>query len=398
MKIYTATPNAYLKQDMEDDLFFSRDMGLTCYALRELGVISQVVMLNGPTTKEHKDIIRATIEEMKDAQWWKQFRLDAVVLGGGVSPQHESIARAIKESGAQLIVRCDFGSAYSQWQKSVWRSAYENYLSSYYKGKSGFYGIVFSAFATPFYYLIPSREKKVVAYKSLANLVLSETPEGMRYLKALLCRYRRPDAAARVKYVPHPISSDISCPRKVKKEKRIIAVGRWNHYLKNAPLLMHSLGIVLLEHKEYEAHIFGRGEDALEKIKGSMGNEVARRIHVRGQIPNSDLYAEYRKSRIYFAPSRSDGFNIAGAEALSSGCSFVGSGHLFSFRNFVSNNSGTLARRYSKKGMAEALTAEIIAWEEGLRDPVKISAHWGDQVNRFSVAQHIVNVVRDNQQ
>jgi glycosyltransferase involved in cell wall biosynthesis len=169
-------------------------------------------------------------------------------------------------------------------------------------------------------------------------------------------------------------------------------VGRWDNYSKNTPLLMRSLDKTLSEFPDYEAHIFGGGEECLEKLKMVLCDDVKRRIFIRGKVSNAELTAEYQKSRIFFAPSRSESFNIAAAEALSSGCSFVGSGHIFSFRNFVSKNSGTLARHYSIKGMTEALASEIFAWEEGLRDPVKTAALWKEEVSRVSVAKEIIAV------
>jgi len=395
MKVFTVAPFAFLQTWHPDSHFFSRDMGLTCYALRELGVESQVIALHGPTTKEHSDIIRTNSENLCDSEWWKAYQLDGVVLGAGAAPIHTPIARAIKESGAKLIVRCDCGAAYSQWQQSLWRSLYINHLGPCYAGKSIFYSWLYSLAKTPWHYCPSVYEKRVYEHMSHADLILLETPEGVRLTKERLCRFGRADIAARIQYVPHPVSGSMEYNTSIQKEKRIIAVGRWEDYSKNAPLLIKSLAIILDRYPDYEAHVFGSGDDRLHQLKnGIFKTNVKNRIFVHGKIPNAQLGKEYLRSRIFFAPSRSESFNIAGAEALSGGCSFVGSGHIFSFRNFVSKNSGMLARTYTAKRMAEALSIEIIAWGEGLRNPERSSFLWRQEVAASTIAKQIASVCK----
>ncbi len=393
MKIFTCSPKPFFPKGYAPEFIFSRDMGLTCHALREAGHDSMVVYAEGKNTENHTDIIRATVEQMESSEWWAQLHLDAVVLGSWAAPQYTLIAKAIKESSAKVIIRCDSGAPYSQWQKGVWGSLYGNYLGSRYKGKCAAYAGFYSLLKTACYYLPAIYEKKVIKHMSYADLILNEAPEGVRYLKALLCRYGRMDIAARVKYVPHPVAGEMGYSAGIQKQSRIISVGRWDSYQKNASLLIGSLAYFLQEYPDYEAHIFGGGEDILRKQMLSVPEPVKARIHIRGKVPNEELAAEYQKSRIFFAPSRSESFNIAAAEALCCGCSFVGSGHVFSFRNFVSKNSGTLARRYSVKSMTEALTIEIMAWEEGLRDPMRSASLWFQEVHRHQITNHILSAV-----
>jgi hypothetical protein len=89
-------------------------------------------------------------------------------------------------------------------------------------------------------------------------------------------------------------------------------------------------------------------------------------------------------------PSRSEGSSVAAEEALVCGCSVVGGAHIFCMRNFVSKNSGTLGRRYSVKGMAEALTTEILAWDGGLRDPACFAAQWETEVSQRAIVKTII--------
>lgn len=394
MKIWTSTPKPFLTVNEPDNSFFSRDMGLTCYALREQGVESMVVMTDSPEAKKHPDIIRTSLEKMKDSEWWRGFHLDAVVLGAWAAPRYTPIARAIKKSGAKVIIRCDSGQPYSQWQKTLWRAFYDNYLGFRCRGREWGEAYILSLLKTAIFYLPAVYEKKVIEHMACADLILNETPEGVHYLKALLCCYGRMDIAARVRYVPHPVAENMGYSGSEKKEKRIIAVGRWDSYQKNAPLLMRSLVRTLMDNRDYEAHVFGSGERLLKKNLKDMPKDVASRIYIRGKVLNEVLQDEYQKSRIFFAPSRSESFNIAAAEALACGCSFVGSGHIFSFRNFVSKNSGTLARQYSLKGMSEALAVEIYSWEHRYYNCICAAEQWHAEVSCETIASVIMNACK----
>ena len=233
MRIFTATAWAYLMVHEPDDSFFSRDMGLTCYALRQQNIDSMVVMPSSPKSKQHSDIIRASLEDMENPNWWVQYDLDAVVLGAWADPKYMLIAKAIRDSGAKVIVRCDCGTQYSQWQKTLWQSLYENYLVVRYRDKGFLYACLFSMLKTPIYYYPSIYVNKMIEHMSYADLIMNETPEGVYYLKSLLSHHGETNIAARVKYVPHPIANEAGYSLSCKKERRIIAVGRWDNYSKN---------------------------------------------------------------------------------------------------------------------------------------------------------------------
>lgn len=391
MKIFTATPKAFLTNRCSDDSFFSRDMGLTCCALQKAGVESKVVLLDGPDVKPHPDIIRASLEQMESVAWWKQFNLDAVVLCAWVAPRYTPIAKAIKESGAKLIVRCDSGEPYSQWQKTVWQSFYSHYLFARYAGKGWAPACGISLLRTPLFYVPAVYENRVLKHLAQADLILNETPEGVRLLNELLKKKGRADIATKVRYVLHPITDDAGYDGAVEKKKWIVAVGRWDNYQKNAPLLIQTLGKVLAEHPDYEAHLFGGGESTLRKLTQRLPANIQSRMVIRGIVGHAALIHEYQKSRILFMPSRSEGCAVAAEEALTCGCSVVGGARLLCMLNFASKNSGTLAHTYNIRSMADALRAEVSAWEGGARVPVRISQMWRREMDTATLSSTILN-------
>ena len=395
MKIYTATPRAFLTEKDADDSFFSRDMGLTCHALQKAGVESKVVLLDGPDVKQHPDIIRTSPAEMESVEWWKQFHLDAVVLCAWAAPRYTPIARAIKESGAKLIVRCDSGEPYSQWQKTVWQSFNSHYLFARYLGKGWVTACGISLLRTPLFYIPALYDNRIVEHLSHADLILNETPEGVRLLQELLVKKGREDIAEKVQYVPHPITEDSRYSEEIKKEKQIIAVGRWDNYQKNAPLLIRTLGKVLEERSDYEAHIFGEGEEVLRRLTKKLPEGVRIRIVIRGKLSHEELIPEYQKSRILFMPSRFEGCSVAAEEALTCGCSVVGGARLLCMLNFASKNSGTLALEYSVEGMTAALGEEILRWECGSFSALESGRLWKKEVAASVIAQAILRAVID---
>jgi glycosyltransferase involved in cell wall biosynthesis len=376
MKIYTATPKPFLTADEADSSFFTRDTGLTCHSLQKMGVESKVVLLDGSDVKKHPDIIRASLEQMASEEWWRSFRLDAVVLYSWAAPRYTPIAKAIKAGGAKLIVRCDSGEPYSQWQKTVREAFYTHYLAARYKGKGWAYACGATLLKTPLFYIPALYDNRVVENLSHADLILNETPDGVQLLKELLIKKGRIDIAERVRYSPHPIVEEAIYDPAVKKEKRIIAVGRWDNYQKNAPLLIRTVGKVLAEQSDYEAHIFGGGEEVLRELTNKLPEEVRSRIFIRGKVSPRELIREYQKSRILFMPSRSEGSSVAAEEALVCGCSVVGSRHIFCMRNFVSKKSGTLSQKYNAESLKTALEGEIHAWDSGQRDSEVFSTDW----------------------
>jgi glycosyltransferase involved in cell wall biosynthesis len=392
MRIHTCTPAPLLTRDMPDHAFFSRDMGLTCYALRERGAESRVIMLDAPDVKVHPDVIRATLAQLEDPAWWRAHEADGVVLGAWASPKYTPIARAIKQSGAKVIVRCDSGVPYSQWQWGIRWAYYFNYWVQRYRGRSPVYSAAQAMVKTAAFYIPGVYEKRVVEHLCHADLILNETPDGVAWLKALLNRYGHHHIAARVSYVPHPVAGSMVCDGDPVKERRMLAVGRWDTPQKNAPMLIRVLGDVLQAHPEYTAHLFGNPTDPLTALLRNVPSAARDRIHVHGGVPNAELSKEYKRSRILFMPSRSEGSSVAGEEALAFGCTVVGSHHVACLRNFVSKNTGTLSRRYSARHMATALKTEILAWEEGLRNPAHTAALWAAEVSARTVADTIWNV------
>ena len=371
--------------------FFCRDMGLQSITLRKLGTESQVVLLKAENNQEHPDIIRATIKEMESAAWWQQFKLDAVVLGSWARKEYTSIARAISESGAKLVVRCDTGGSVTERY-----DAFPDALKmNYYYLESRIQNVAMrgaAALAQTLLHAIPTyRDKKLYEHLSYADCVAIETHDGAKNLRKLMFHYGCTNNT--VQYIPHLVSDEMQYDAAIKKEKQIVSVGRWGSYQKNAPFLIRCLVRVMEEHADYEAHLFGTGTELLDRLLVGVPRSISKRIYLRGVVQQEELLKQFQSAQIYFMPSRYEGSSIAGEEALCCGLSVVGSYHVGCIRNFVSKNSGTLARKYSVDALALALKDEIISWKMGLRNAVQISKDWKEECSASAVSNKIMEKI-----
>lgn len=375
----------FFKEGEPEDRFFSRDTGLLCRQFQKAGHESWVVLLDGPDVQQHPDIIRVSLEKMESADWWAQFEPDAVVLYAWMLPRYVKITQAIKASGARLISRCDSTGLYDPRIDSFeyMRQEFYGYGSSVLT-KNNVQRAVRFVVKAGYRFLNRSYQYGVIAFAEACDEMLIESTLAKERMNRFFQMYKRPNLAERVRCVPHPI--DVNSPSgEVHKEKLIIAVGRWDDYIKNGPLLMRVLIRALRDLKDYRAAVIGTGSEPLQRMAEKSG--VADRIHFTGRLPHVEVQDWMHKAQIMLITSRYESFNMAAAEALSQGASVVGSSHLPSIRDFVFRDSGSMARGYNSTALVMALESEIFMWLDGQRDPVNISKTWRKQVSAGVVVE-----------
>lgn len=374
MKIFTATPMPFFKSGETEDRFFSRDTGLLCRQFQKAGHKSKVVLLDGPDVQPHPDMIRVSLEKMESTEWWTQLELDAVVLYAWMLPRYLKIAQAIKASGAALISRCDSTGLYDPRIDAFEYMRQEFYgYGSTILTKNNVQRAVRSVVKPGYRFLNRSYQHGVIAFAEACHELLIESTLARERMQNFFKLYKRPDLAERVSYLPHPI--DLKPPSgEIHKEKLIIAVGRWDDYIKNGPLLIQVLIQTLKKRADYRAVVIGSGNGPLQLMAEKSG--VADRIHFAGRLPHVEVQDWMQKAQIILITSRYESFNMAAAEALSQGASVVGSRHLPSIRDFVCRSSGTGTPHYNAGALVNTLRHEIQAWENGQRDPVYISETW----------------------
>lgn len=380
----TAIPMKYA----EGPAFWGRDAGLTCLGLQRAGAQGRFVALGPAAESENPPLILTDLASLRETSWWKQWRADAVLLNAWAAPRYEPVARAIREAGSKLIVRLDSDGVFSPRYDFI--PFLKRTYGSYRDEERRFPAALALAKAGVFRARRSIYDDKFIAHLRHANAVVAESSIAAQRYRTYLLRAGEPELAARMHALPHPADDLFSPDPGVKKEPRLVAVGRWRTWQKDTPRLVACLGAILRREPEYRAAVFGSGDDIVRDLASRLEPAVRDRIEISGPVPPARLLEEYRRGRIVFAPSRYESFHIAAAEGLCCGASVVGSPALPSFIDFAGAHSGTVSTSRSVDALVEAVGAEIQAWREGRRDPAQISSHWRNIVSATAVGKALV--------
>ena len=372
------------------DPFWDRDAGLFHEGFKANGVDSRFVALGDPAMVQRPDLVLASQPQMEDPAWWRQWKLEGVVLYSWALPRFTRVTRALKEAGVKVVLVLDADGVRSP---QVWFSRYLHTKYVYARMERRFFPWAV-ALAKTLGALPRSHYTQTLQHLELADWIGVPSPLGMQRFSRFLLHCGRPDLVPRLTLLHHPVASHMTYNPAVRKQPLIVAVGGWERLVKGAPLLVQALARALPRRPEYRARIIGSGREALEERVGKLPPEVRQRIEILGPIPNSQLGRHYQEARIFVNSSYSESFGIAAAEALCCGCSVVGTALIASFNYFCSEASGTLSCNRSPALYCDAICAEMAAWDSGRRDPARISATWTARLHAGQVARSVLDITR----
>jgi len=386
---FTAIPLPYV----EDARFWNTDGGLLCHGLNNLGVFSRFVVFGEPAEHDNPPLVLCRPEQMQNAAWWQQWRLNAVILTSWGAPRLEPIARAIKQSGTRLIVRMD-----SDGMKSP-RIDFRRFLAAAYFEAKALQTPLAAAHALvktlAYRFVGRAYDVKLCTHLSHADVIAIESSLARERLARYLRLMRRDDIVSRLRVLPPAVKVGIVSQRPIQKARRIIAVGRWKSYQKDAPSLVKVLARTLESEPNYSAVLAGDGADFLRRLMAKVPPKIASRIAILGHVPQEQLLREYQQAQIILFTSRYEGFPYAAGEALCCGCTVVGAGELPSMNYICSRAGGTASISRSVQDLSDALGAEIDAWRRDERDPEHISRWWQNRVAPERVASSMLGFVEE---
>ncbi|MEI6340239.1 MAG: glycosyltransferase, partial [Verrucomicrobiota bacterium] len=177
----------------------------------------------------------------------------------------------------------------------------------------------------------------------------------------------------------------------VLKENVIISVGRWDDAVKGWPLLRDTARIFLHNNSEWTIKVVGKGAEVEGK---ALAHDFPGRFVMMGRLEHAEMKHHLQRAKIYFLPSHSETFNIAGAEALCCGCSVVGPAQIPSSSFFAGQASGTVSYLRRPNHMADALEAEVSEWKVNARCERHISRTWIPLVGKNAIALKYVSLIR----
>ena len=386
MRIFTCTPVAF----GGGPDFFARDSGLLCRGLQSLGIESHAIMPDKIRADDEPDLIRTAYANLESASWWREQKVDALVLYAWGRPKFRKVARAIHEAGIFLILNQDNGGYISPlagwrgWLSEKWIMSGQGIdLRSWLR-------FAISAFKESTFGLLITDPLRASHLKH-GDIIACVSPQAAAVYRQLCSRYGGRELASKVRVMPHavePIFHDSGAAR----SKQIICVGRWSDIVqKRQDRMMAVFDRLLPTDRNVSLVIAGESTNALRVWHASLSDSDKPRVSLLGKLGRSSLASLMAQSQVFYSPSAFESFGIAAAEALCSGCSVVAhrSVSMASFEWFVSENSGALAEVDSVDAHVEALSAELEAWQKGLRNASNISQTWCQRLHAEQVAREV---------
>lgn len=174
-----------------------------------------------------------------------------------------------------------------------------------------------------------------------------QTKEAMEYFSESIQK--------RGTIINNPITQNIPLPFSGIRKKAIVTAGRLN-FQKNFPLLIKAFFNVLKKHKDFELHIYGKGEEE-NKLRELAKND--RRIIFKGFSTN--LLDEIKDATCFVLPSNFEGVSNVMLESLCLGIPTICTDcPVYGARHFIDNGiSGLIIPMEDPYAMTEAINRII---------------------------------------
>jgi glycosyltransferase involved in cell wall biosynthesis len=383
LRVLTCTPVCF----KGDHTFFARDSGLLSVGFTMNGIESCAVMPGPSMPDDDSHLIRNDYANLSDASWWRAQECDAVVFFSWAMPQYTPIAKAIKASGAKLLVFLDSAGFWSPWSNGAgWFEAQWNAC----RRKRGLTFGLLRYMASIGRSLIPSAfDRPRLEHMNIADAVTVTSPLVLDRTARYAHVFGFKQLERRIHYLPLPVSTHMRYKDQYKR-KRVICVARWHPQdwpEKGPKLLLTSLDRFLTKHTDYEAMVIGRGATALRSAPFYPRSLDRRNLRFLDCLPNNELPSLFAESRISICSSFHESYHIASFEAACCGCSIVAlcSPDLPALQ-FLAETNGTLASKETPEAFAEALSKEVAMWDRGLCSPDTTAWRWQSETHADKVA------------
>lgn len=386
MRVATCTPADF----PADSQFFGRDTGLLCRGFQDAGVECVVVMPGKPRAEDPEDVIRCELQDLSDPSWWRDSKLNLVVLYAWGNPRYQTIAEAIRSAGIILVQNLDTEGIHIPYGnfKAWWSSLSAKLLAPQYLH------IRLRLLARGLRDWLPwIYERKRMGMIECCDKLALVSPPAANSITCYAAALGHFGISGKTLIAPHPVTS-IMRPGGTKTAK-VLVVGRWrpaDRAQKDPDLTMAVLEQFLKSCPDWSAEVVGSGGRGLETLTRKWNKDLRDRLTLTDALPRDRLAGLYQSSRILLCCSRFESFHIASAEALCCGSSIVVADHplLASTAWFTTNDSGTIAAKRDIGSFVTALLHEKDLWEKGKRSPERIAENWIPILHADNVAKNIL--------
>jgi hypothetical protein len=397
MKIYTCAMMPFVA----NEAFFTRDSGLLCRSLRELGIESKVAMpaLESNELSEPDEIIRAAENEFTNSEWWGSLGIDAVVFITWGFKQHTPAICAAREAGIRTCAIFETGGEsypYFDFIESIkthWRKG--NQAEPFIKSCIGTFvrSLIFGFKGISHVY---HRTVQI----GVPHYAAFDTPNGMARCQQAVDFFKSIPQSSEKILTGYPIPDFFAPQPKEKRQTKIVAIGRWDAIRHKRPnVLMKTIEQVLPMHLDVVFEIFGFLPEMVKSWHLSLKPEHRERVKLSGMQPSLRISEALGESQILYCPSASDGIPLCVVEALCGGCSVVGlkTKDVAGLFWAVSEGDGTFAVDDSIKSHTAAVLGELDAWKHNARNPLEISERWKKWFSAKQVAERLIGLLSQPQ-
>jgi hypothetical protein len=363
-----------------NEAFFGRDSGLYYRGLQQLGHESKVILLGPAFEGDLPGILRATLQELESADWWRALQLDGVIMVAWARHRDTPIVRAIAASGTPLVIHVDsHGTAFPFFRqietlKTFWRAQRGTHRGL--ATRSAYF--IKDIFRFSLEMIIFNTYRK---YRHLrhANVVALTSPSSLKGHQQLCSLFGGKNHGVNLQLTGYPVSENCEWNPSLPKQKRIIAIGRWEDLHHKRPyVLMEVCEPIARLHPDLHIDIFGTKTEALAHWHQALDPDIQDRIHVHGVQPGAVVARALQPAQISFFPSAYEGGPQALFEGLACGVTTVGlnSPDLPGTRFAADYHHADFATRDTPEAFVAALDQGLKKWERGEYSAQQISETW----------------------
>ena len=236
-----------------------------------------------------------------------------------------------------------------------------------------------------------AHDLELIAATEAAHIFGLPNVGGVEQFRRFLVNRGARVAANKLAAIPYPVA-EAFCTEPINNPKanRVIAVGRWDSYQKNAPLLAATLERLTRYGCNTEFLIVGNGAEAAFSSVAKLNPN----IHLLGIQPKEQIVKLMSDSRFVIIPSRWESGPIVANEMLALGGSIVGTPIPTLIGLVEESRFGRVSIKHIADSLANAVVAELEAWDQGRRNPLAIAEKWRQKVSPNSVAKKIIELLR----
>lgn len=365
--------------------FWERDLGLVTLGLRALGADAWFATLPGDSVEKGSPLLTPSFAQACDPNWWMLQKPDGIIINTWSSPRFDKIREAVCAVGCRVIEKLDTDGVKSPQiypTHSLRRGLVDFDRRFFLKSRlpRNLYAILRFVGNGLFPFLIDTR---MIRCMERVPIFAAETPLAAERVRRFLELYSA-NPMPKVLHIPHPVNTDhMNYDGEPEKFNWVAAVGRWHDAVKGWPLLEAVSRRFLAKNPGWSIVVAGSGSVELGTC---LKKDFPGRFRGVGTLTHRDVCSLFQKAKIYFLTSHCETFNIAAAEAVCCGCSFVGPTQIPSAAYFAGANSGTVSHVRSNAHMLDALNTEAGEWARGRRNPLAISAFWKKEVGYREIA------------